>query len=101
METLRQTPLLPLQSGGRTVPFAGWQMAVSFDGILEEHRRVRESAGLFDVSHMGEFLLRGADAAKFLDHLLPNRIAETPIAHAVYSPMCLPHGGTVDVAPSP
>lgn len=96
MENLKQTPLLPLQSGGRTVPFAGWEMPVSFDGILEEHRRVRQSAGLFDVSHMGEFSVRGPEAEKYLNHLLPNQVGGLPVGNALYSPMCLPSGGTID-----
>lgn len=82
--------------GARFVDFGGWNMPVQYSGILEEHRAVREAAGLFDVSHMGEFQVQGTQAADFLDHLLVNRIATAPNGKAVYSPMCQPDGGVVD-----
>ena len=82
--------------GARFVPFGGWDMPVQYSSILEEHRAVRERAGLFDVSHMGEFHVFGPDATGFLDKLLVNRIAGSPMGKAVYSPMCKPDGGVVD-----
>ncbi len=84
------------RQGARFVSFGGWEMPVQYTGILEEHRAVRERAGLFDVSHMGEFHVRGTEAERFLDKLLVNRIAGTPPGRAVYSPMCKPTGGVVD-----
>ena len=78
------------------VDFAGWEMPVSYSGILEEHRAVRENVGLFDVSHMGEFVVHGPQAAEFLDHLVTNRIAGCPPGKAIYSPMCDEKGGVVD-----
>lgn len=82
--------------GGRFVDFGGWEMPVQYAGILEEHRAVRTSAGLFDVSHMGEVTVTGPQAGAFLDHLLTNRITSQPAGKAIYSPMCRPDGGTVD-----
>lgn len=98
MSDLKHTPLygFHLDHGARLVPFAGWEMPVQYTSILEEHKAVRETAGLFDVSHMGEALVIGREAEAFLDYLLPNRIAGTPIGKGVYSPMCHPHGGVVD-----
>lgn len=83
-------------NGARFVPFGGWEMPVQYSSILEEHKAVREAAGLFDVSHMGEVLIHGPDAAAYLDHLLVNAIASAEIGRAIYSPMCLENGGVVD-----
>lgn len=82
--------------GARFVDFSGWHMPVQYTSILEEHRAVRNSAGLFDVSHMGEFHISGKAAARFLDRMLTNRIASIPVGKAVYSPMCDETGGVVD-----
>ena len=71
-------------------------MPVQYTSILEEHKAVRNTAGLFDVSHMGEFEVSGAGSAEFLDHLVVNSIATAPIGKAVYSPMCKHDGGVVD-----
>lgn len=82
--------------GARFVDFGGWNMPVQYTSILEEHRAVREAAGLFDVSHMGEFLVSGPDAALFLDRLVVNAVATAPVGKAVYSPMCNGGGTVVD-----
>src|SRR5450631_2087092 len=58
--------------GARLVDFGGWQMPVQYSGILEEHKAVREAAGVFDISHMGEFFVSGHDALTFLNGLLTN-----------------------------
>tara|TARA_R100000027_G_scaffold52103_3_gene40833 strand:+ start:10746 stop:11840 length:1095 start_codon:yes stop_codon:yes gene_type:complete len=96
--TLLKTPLngLHREAGARMVDFAGWDMPVSYAGILEEHRVVRSEVGLFDVSHMGEFVVRGPQAAEFLDHLVTNKVGGCPPGKAVYSPMCDEKGGVVD-----
>jgi aminomethyltransferase len=75
MQAPRRTPLYDFHvaHGGRMVDFAGWEMPVQYRSILEEHKAVRRTAGLFDVSHMGEVEVRGADAQKFLNFLLTNR----------------------------
>lgn len=82
--------------GARFVNFGGWNMPVQYTSILEEHTAVRTAAGLFDVSHMGEFLVTGSDAERFLDRLLVNRIEGAAIGRAIYSPMCASDGGVVD-----
>lgn len=78
------------------VEFGGWDMPVAYTGIIEEHLAVRTGVGLFDVSHMGEFHIEGAEAEAFLDYTLTNQIAGTPVGKAVYSPMCDAQGGVVD-----
>ena len=98
MSELLRTPLYDFHAahGARLVPFAGWEMPVSYAGIIEEHKTVRETCGLFDVCHMGEFEATGPEVEAFLDHALTNRIVGTPSGKAVYSPLCYEHGGTVD-----
>lgn len=98
MSDLKQTPLIDFHKklGARCVPFAGWEMPVSYAGIIEEHLAVRQACGFFDVCHMGEFVVSGAEAEKFLDEALTNRIAGTPTGKAVYSPLCAEDGGTID-----
>lgn len=78
------------------VPFAGWAMPVQYTGILEEHRAVRMSAGLFDVSHMGLAGVDGPQSAAFLDRLLTNRVGNAPVGKAVYGLFCREDGGVVD-----
>ncbi len=84
------------EHGARFVAFGGWNMPVQYTSILEEHKAVRTAAGLFDVSHMGEFHVFGPDAALFLDRLVVNAVRKAPIGKAVYSPMCTSDGGVVD-----
>ena len=98
---MQDTHLLPLHNfhashGARFVPYGNWEMPVQYTSILEEHKAVREAAGLFDVSHMGEFYISGPQAVEFLDKLLVNAIAVLPSGRAAYSPMCTRSGGVVD-----
>ncbi len=95
---LKKTPLNAFhrEQGARMVDFAGWEMPVQYGGILEEHRAVREAAGLFDVSHMGEFTVAGPQAAAFLDTVLTNDITRLAEGRAQYNLMCHPEGGVVD-----
>ncbi|HEY7349483.1 MAG TPA: glycine cleavage system aminomethyltransferase GcvT [Ktedonobacterales bacterium] len=95
---LKRTPLydLHLESGGRMVEFGGWEMPVQYRGIIEEHQAVRTRAGLFDVSHMGEFRIEGPGALDFLQHLVPNNVARLAINQTLYTQLCLPSGGTID-----
>lgn len=97
-EEYQRTPFFEMHksAGARMVSFAGWEMPVSYVGILEEHSLVRHSVGIFDVSHMGEFLVSGSQAEDFLDYLVTNRIEGCPTGKAVYSPMCDEKGGVVD-----
>jgi aminomethyltransferase len=83
-------------AGGRMVDFAGWEMPVQYTGILDEHRAVREAVGMFDISHMGEFFVRGARAAEWLDGLLTNRVAALAVGEAQYTLMLNERGGVID-----
>ncbi|MGH2484370.1 MAG: glycine cleavage system aminomethyltransferase GcvT, partial [Ktedonobacterales bacterium] len=96
--TLKRTPLYEAhrELGARLVEFGGWEMPVQYSGILEEHRAVRERAGLFDVSHMGEFRVEGPGALAFLNGLVPNDVSRLAINQALYTQLCRPDGGTVD-----
>ncbi len=98
MSELQRTPLRDFHAahGGRLVDFAGWEMPVQYRGILDEHRAVRRTAGLFDVSHMGEVDVQGPDAGRFLNQLVTNDVAKMHPGRVVYSPMCYPDGGVVD-----
>ncbi len=96
--SLKRTPLYEphLALGARIVEFGGWEMPVQYSSILEEHRAVRTRAGLFDVSHMGEFKIEGPGALAFLQHLVPNDVARLAMNQALYTQLCLPNGGTID-----
>jgi aminomethyltransferase len=95
---LKRTPLNEEHRalGARMVEFGGWDMPVQYSGILEEHRAVRARAGLFDVSHMGEFRVEGPGALAFLQHLVPNDVSRLAINQALYTQLCLPDAGTID-----
>ena len=97
-QQLLRTPLYERHKalGARLVEFGGWEMPVQYSGILEEHRTVRERAGLFDVCHMGEFMVEGAGALAFLQGLVPNNVARLADHQALYSQILRPDGGTLD-----
>ncbi|MEX0891762.1 MAG: glycine cleavage system aminomethyltransferase GcvT [Gemmatimonadota bacterium] len=98
-DTLKQTPLHDrhLAAGGKMVPFAGFSMPVQYaTGIMAEHRAVRTAAGLFDVSHMGEFFVRGPEALAFLQHLTTNDVSQLAVGQAQYSASLNPEGGVID-----
>ncbi|GBG57764.1 aminomethyltransferase [Sporomusaceae bacterium FL31] len=96
--TARKTPLYEthVKYGGKIVEFGGWLLPVQYAGILDEHKAVREKAGLFDVSHMGEVLVKGPEALEFLQKLVTNDVASMTDNKVQYTPMCYPDGGTVD-----
>lgn len=98
MQELKKTPLHSIYSkyGGKTIDFGGWDLPVQFSSILEEHQAVRTAAGLFDVSHMGEFEVKGPDALLNIQRLITNDASRIAIGGAQYSPMCNESGGTVD-----
>ena len=98
MSVIKTTPLNAFhrQHGGRMVDFAGWDMPVQYRSILEEHKAVRQRAGLFDVSHMGEADVKGPGALKFLQHLVTNDCSKLFPGRILYTVMCYPHGGVVD-----
>lgn len=95
---LKRTPLYEqhVALGARMVEFSGFEMPVQYSSILEEHTAVRTRAGLFDVSHMGEFRVEGPNALAFLQHLVPNDVAKLAVGQALYSQLCLPDGNTID-----
>jgi aminomethyltransferase len=94
----RRTPLYErhLELGARMVPFAGWEMPVSYEGIREEHSAVRTHAGMFDVSHMGEIEVEGPAALAFLQRVLSNDVAAIELGGAQYSCLCNEEGGVID-----
>lgn len=98
MSELKRTPLRDFHAsnGGRLVDFAGWEMPVQYRSILEEHKAVRRTAGLFDVSHMGEVDVKGPEAGKFLNYLVTNDVAKLFPGRVLYTVMCYPSGGVVD-----
>lgn len=95
--TLKRTPLFTTyEKTAKTVDFGGWEMPVSFSSIKEEHHAVREHAGMFDVSHMGELRVEGPDALSNLQKLLTNDLSKLVDNQAQYNAMCTEEGGTVD-----
>ena len=94
----RPTPLFEehRRLNGKMVDYAGWILPVQYSGITAEHLAVRKTAGIFDVSHMGEIEISGPDAATFVDYLLPRGLKAMQPGRAYYSPMCQEDGGTVD-----
>lgn len=98
MVELQRTPLFDVykQYGGKTIDFGGWELPVQFSGIKEEHEAVRTRAGLFDVSHMGEFELKGTDSLAFLQKMMTNDVSKLKVQGAQYTAMCYENGGTVD-----
>ena len=99
MTSLKRTPLYPLyaETGEpRCIDFGGWELPVQFHGIQKEHEAVRDRAGLFDVSHMGEFLLSGDEACEAIGRLTTGDIAALENGQAVYTFMCYENGGVVD-----
>ena len=97
-QTLQRTPLYErhVALGARMVPFAGWEMPVQYEGVIQEHRAVRMDAGVFDVSHMGEFEVEGPRANELLQGLLSNDLDRVERGHAQYTLLTNERGGIVD-----
>jgi aminomethyltransferase len=95
---LRHTPLYDRHKalGAKMVPFAGWEMPIQYAGIVSEHRAVRGAAGLFDLSHMGEFFFEGAGAQEAIDRLVSSDIAGLDVGHARYGLLTNEKGTIVD-----
>lgn len=95
---LRRTPFHDrhVAHGARMVPFAGFDMPVQYSGVIEEHLAVRASAGLFDVSHMGEIRFRGPKALDAVQWLVSNDVSRAAIGEAQYAVVCNHEGGVVD-----
>lgn len=98
MGELRRTPLYDnhLNSEGKMIDFSGWHLPVQYEGLVKEHEAVREKAGLFDVSHMGEVMVTGQDAEKFVNYIITNDVTKIVEGQILYTPMCYEHGGIVD-----
>src|SRR3954463_3122157 len=97
-QTLLQTPLHDrhVALGARLVPFAGWEMPVQYEGVIQEHRAVRTDAGAFDVSHMGEIEVEGPRAHQLLQGLLSNDLDRLAPGQAQYTLLTNERGGIVD-----
>ena len=95
---MRKTPLNAAHraSGAKMVPFGGWDMPVEYSGLISEHMAVRKAAGLFDVSHMGEFEVEGPGALAFLQRVTANDVAKLVDGQAQYSALPMPNGAPVD-----
>jgi len=96
--TLKRTPLhaTHVERGAKLVSFGGWEMPVSYSGIVDEHTAVRQRVGLFDISHMGEFLVAGPNAEAMLNSLLTNDLRKTSVGQGQYTLLCNDNGGIVD-----
>lgn len=98
-ERLKRTPLYEahVRAGAKIVPFAGYEMPVQYPtGIIQEHKAVRERAGLFDVSHMGELEIRGGDALGLLQYVTTNDASKIAVGQAQYTVLCNEDGGAID-----
>ncbi len=97
-QALRHTPLYEEHKalGARLVDFAGWEMPVQYAGIKAEHEAVRTVAGLFDVSHMGEVVIKGPQAEDAVQRLVTRDVSRLSVGQAGYAAVCYESGGTVD-----
>lgn len=82
--------------GAKLVPFAGFDMPLQYEGVIKEHIAVRTTAGAFDVSHMGEFIVKGKNAEKFLNYVTINDVSKIEVGQAQYSAICYHDGGIID-----
>ena len=95
---LKKTPFYDkhVALGARIIPFAGFLMPIQYGGIIQEHLTVRNAVGVFDVTHMGEFIVQGPEAEKFLNLMTINDVTQLAVGQVQYSAMCYPDGGIVD-----
>ena len=98
MQTLRRTPLHDrhVALGAKMVPFAGWEMPVQYEGVIQEHKAVRNDAGVFDVSHMGELEVEGPTARDLLQSTLSNDVDRIAVGEAQYTLLTNEDGGIID-----
>lgn len=98
MNKLKRTPLFDAHQtlGARLVEFGGWEMPVHYTSILDEHQAVRTSAGLFDISHMGEVTVTGPSSLRFLNRILTNDLEKLTPGQGHYTLMCNERGGVID-----
>jgi len=85
-----------LESKAKIIDFHGWEMPLQYSGIIDEHKNVRENVGLFDVSHMGRFKIKGKESESQIQRLITNDISKIGDKQAIYSPMCNENGGIID-----
>ena len=97
-QTLKVTPLNAVhrQMGAKMVDFGGWDMPVQYRGILDEHKAVRTGVGVFDVSHMGEIVVRGPQALELVNWVSSNDASKLAVGQVHYSGLLYEHGGFVD-----
>lgn len=98
MDELKRTCLFDVHEklNAKMFEFAGWEMPLEYTSAVKEHEHVRKSAGLFDVSHMGEVEVRGDEAQQFIQYLITNDVSNLKADEILYSPMCYENGTTVD-----
>ncbi len=96
--TGKKTPLYEVHEklGANIIDFNGWLMPIKYSSVIDEHNTIRKKAGLFDVSHMGEFLIFGKKASEFIDNLITNDIKNIDEEQCIYSPMCNENGTIID-----
>lgn len=95
---MKKTPLYQdhVDLGAEMVDFAGWNMPIRYSGLVEEHEAVRNQAGLFDVSHMGEIRIKGPQATEFVQHVFTNEVASLEDGQIVYGFLLNPEGGVIE-----
>src|SRR5207249_2571589 len=95
---MKRTPLFSAHQklGAKLIEFGGWEMPVQYTSISDEHLAVRNAAGVFDISHMGEVLLNGPAAEMFLNQMLTNDLRKLVVGQGQYTIMCNEHGGAID-----
>jgi aminomethyltransferase len=96
---VKKTPFYPIhkEKNAKIAPFAGYEMPIHYEkGIIHEHLKVRESVGMFDLSHMGEIEIRGPRCLDFVQKIITNDASQLEIGQVLYTPMCYPDGGIVD-----
>jgi aminomethyltransferase len=98
MSDLKHSPLESAHQalGARLVPFAGWNMPVQYSSIIDEHHAVRQKAGIFDISHMGQFIISGSGAEAWLNRMLTNNISKLAPGQGQYTIMLNENGGVID-----
>ena len=95
---IKKTPLYDahIELGAKIVDYYSFKMPLQYDSIISEHKNVRNGAGIFDISHMGEILIDGKGATGFVQKIITNDVGNLPDGKAVYSPICDEEGGTID-----
>src|SRR5204863_7362047 len=95
---MKRTPLFSAHQklGAKLVEFGGWEMPVHYTSITDEHQAVRQAAGLFDISHMGEVLVSGPGGESFLNYVLTNDVGKLVAGQGQYTIMCNEQGGALD-----